>query len=412
MHDVLNYFRLLIFIVGILLGLGMGRNDESKSENNIVNPSNAEGDLTPGHAKVPGVVINYSPASTREFIGSPSIAVLPNGHYVASHDFFYPRERMTRTKRTTIVVYGSEDRGETWKQLSRFKGQFWSTLFVYEEALYLFGASREYGYVVIQKSENGGKTWTKPKDGKSGLIKDDAKHQSTPFPPVIHDGRIWKAFEQVGDIKMSRKDIFDNKGDWRSFVMSAPVDANLLNAENWRVSELLHHEQPNFMWLEGNIVVTPEGRLINILRMNDLKWASYDKAAVVHVSDDGMELSFDPETDIINFPGGGAKFTLHYDEKSNRYWSIGNKQTNPKARRNVLVLTSSSDLKNWKIEKTLLQHHDEEKHAWQYVDWLFDGDDIIAVSRTAYDDGLGGAYNHHDANYLTFHRIKNFRENE
>ena len=88
MHYVLNYFRLLIFIVGILLGLGMGRNDDSKSENNRVNPSNAEGDLTPGHAKVPGVVINYSPASTREFIGSPSIAVLPNGHYVASHDFF------------------------------------------------------------------------------------------------------------------------------------------------------------------------------------------------------------------------------------------------------------------------------------------------------------------------------------
>ena len=132
----------------------------------------------------------------------------------------------------------------------------------------------------------------------------------------------------------------------------------------------------------------------------------------MHVSDDGMELLFDPETDIINFPGGGAKFTIHYDEKSSRYWSIGNKQTNPKARRNVLVLSSSSDLKNWKIEKTLLQHHDEEKHAWQYVDWLFDGDDIIAVSRTAYDDGLGGAYNHHDANYLTFHRIKNFRENE
>ena len=77
MHDVLNYFRLLIFIVGILLGLGMGRNDESKSENNIVNPSNAEGDLTPGHAKVPGVVINYSPRLRENSLVLPASQFFP-----------------------------------------------------------------------------------------------------------------------------------------------------------------------------------------------------------------------------------------------------------------------------------------------------------------------------------------------
>ena len=41
--------------------------------------------------------------------------------------------------------------------------------------------------------------------------------------------------------------------------------------------------------------------------------------------------------------------------------------------------------------------------------WLFEGDDLIAASRTAYDDGVGGARNAHDANYLTFHRIGKFR---
>jgi hypothetical protein len=43
------------------------------------------------------------------------------------------------------------------------------------------------------------------------------------------------------------------------------------------------------------------------------------------------------------------------------------------------------------------------------VDWLFDGPDIIAACRTAYDDGLGGARNNHDANFLTFHRFASFR---
>jgi hypothetical protein len=49
---------------------------------------------------------------------------------------------------------------------------------------------------------------------------------------------------------------------------------------------------------------------------------------------------------------------------------------------------------------------DRKQHAWQYVDWLFDGDDIIYVSRTGWDD----SHNFHDANYMTFHRLRNFRD--
>ena len=152
--------------------------------------------------------------------------------------------------------------------------------------------------------------------------------------------------------------------------------------------------------------LTPEGNLVDILRANG---QGGDKAAIVHISNDGWELSHDRDKDIIHIPGGSSKFTIRYDGESSRYWSIGSKQTNPKAYRNILVLTSSTDLRNWKVEETLLHHPDEKHHAWQYVDWLFEGDDIIAVSRTAYKDGLGGAHTAHDANYLTFHRIKNFR---
>ena len=43
------------------------------------------------------------------------------------------------------------------------------------------------------------------------------------------------------------------------------------------------------------------------------------------------------------------------------------------------------------------------------MDWQFEGDDLIAVCRTAYDDGQGGANNNHDANFMTFHRWQNFR---
>ena len=53
---------------------------------------------------------------------------------------------------------------------------------------------------------------------------------------------------------------------------------------------------------------------------------------------------------------------------------------------------------------------DQAKHGYQYPDFLIEGADLIATVRTAHDDGLGGAHNQHDANFLTFHRWKNFRQ--
>jgi hypothetical protein len=134
-----------------------------------------------------------------------------------------------------------------------------------------------------------------------------------------------------------------------------------------------------------------------------------DKAAVLHISEDGETLTHDREKDLIDFPGGGVKFTIRFDEQTSRYWSLGCKQADPPAFRNTLVLTSSVDLKNWRVDSVILHHPDREKHAFQYVDWQFEGDDMLAASRTSYDDGLGGAHRAHDANYLTFHRIENFR---
>jgi hypothetical protein len=64
---------------------------------------------------------------------------------------------------------------------------------------------------------------------------------------------------------------------------------------------------------------------------------------------------------------------------------------------------------HWTVRCVLLQHVDRTVHGFQYVDWLFDGDDIIAACRTAYDDDGTGAHSFHDANFLTFHRIANFR---
>jgi len=167
-------------------------------------------------------------------------------------------------------------------------------------------------------------------------------------------------------------------------------------------------------WLEGNAVITREGSMADILRVDSRNYP--EKAAIVNISADGKTASFDPATGFVEFPGGAKKFAIRHDSVSDEYWSLANfvperhqKNGPPSGLRNTLALTSSKDLKNWTLRCILLYHPDHLKHGFQYPDWQFDGEDIIAVVRTAFDDAEGGAHNKHDANFLTFHRWQNFR---
>jgi hypothetical protein len=354
----------------------------------------------------PGVVVDYSPASSGVYIGSPSIARLPDGTYVASHDQFGPGSTSDRT-----LVFGSSDRGRTWSRLCEIAGQWWSTLFVHRGALYLIGTDREEGRVVIRRSADGGRTWTEPRDERTGLLIASGRYHCAPVPVVLHDGRIWRAMEDAL-----------GPGGWGShfnaFMLSAPEDADLLDAARWTASNRLGRN-PAWLggtfngWLEGNAVVTRDGRMLDILRVD---CPSDDEvAAFIDVSSDGKTARFDPARGFVPFPGGAKKFTIRYDARSHRYWSLVNyvphaeRAGKPASTRNTLALVCSPDLRRWEVRAILLHHPDPVKHGFQYVDWLFEGEDLVAVIRTAYDDGASGAHNFHDANYLTFHRFRQFR---
>lgn len=356
---------------------------------------------------VPGVVIDHVAASTGQYIGSPSLAVLADGTYVASHDLFGPK-----STRDTTVLFRSADRGQTWERLGTIRGAWWSSLFVHRGALYLMGPDREYGHVVIRRSTDGGKTWTEPRDGNTGLLLADGKYHTAPCPVVVHDGRIWRAMEDAM-----------GPGGWgshfRAFMMSAPQDADLLRAESWTRSNPIARD-PAWLdgkfggWLEGNAVVTPDGHVVDLLRVDQKPDGGF--AALVDVTDDGKTARFDPAAGFIRLPGGAKKFTVRFDDVTKRYWTLSNyippedANPNPSATRNTLALCSSADLRQWTVERVILHHPDRKRHGFQYVDWLFDGDDLIAVSRTAFDDDAGGAHSAHDANYMTFHRIRGFRK--
>ena len=364
----------------------------------------------PDFSKVPGVVVTHSPASSKTYLGSPGICILPDGTYLAKCDLFGPGA--PREKGPISRIFRSTDRGETWEPWCEVHGLFWASIFPHRGAVYLLGTGGTSGReMVIRRSTDGGKTWTEPVDEKTGRLRVEGKHHCAPTPVIEHDGRLWRGMETVV-----------GKGwglPFRTLMISVPVDADLLDASAWTFSNAIPSDK-NWLggefggWLEGNAVVAPDGRMVNILRVHYLNGGG--KAVMVEISDDGKKATFDPETGFIDCPGGCKKLNIRFDPVSKKYWNISNwippwdEGGNPERTRNTMALSCSDDLRNWTVKSILVYHPDLAHHGFQYIDWVFDGNDIAALSRTAYDDGLGGAHNQHDANFITFHRVKNFRD--
>ena len=355
----------------------------------------------------PGIVIAHSPAASKIYIGSAGIVRLADGSYLAKHDEFGPGS----TEHTSAVtrVYRSDDRGQTWRHVAKVDGLFWSNIFEHRGAVYMIGTHHHHGALVAMRSDDGGRTWTTPRDDKSGLIREGQWH-TAPMPIVEHAGRLWRAVEGAED------------GDrwgyrYQPRVMSIAANGDLLDADQWTLSDTIHDADDGwlggtFRWvLEGNAVVDRDGVVRNILRSD-----RDDLAAVATLSADGKSLFVDPEFDRAELPGSSKKVLIRWDEPSGLYWALSNppvpRSSEEVARqsRNTLVLFSSPNLREWTERCVLLHHPDREKHAFQYPDWIVEGDDLLVASRTAYDDGLGGAHRAHDANVLTFHPFGKFRE--
>ena len=367
------------------------------------------------------VQLRHQPEKTHTYLGSPSLVRGPDGALLATHDYFgrgCPKNHEGEESLTS--VYRSENNGQTWANITHIENAYWSTLFRHLNSVYLLGVNQQYGSIVIRRSDDGGHTWTHPSDGHSGLLfpggpfREPPNYHCAPVPVVEHEGRIYRAFEDC------TPNIWG--AGFQALVISASAGTDLLSAESWTTSNPLpflpewipsswgHVDRPG--WLEGNVVITPSGDLWNILRFNSKP--AVDKAAIVRVHDEGRHVTFDPVDDFMVFPGGMTKFTIRRDERSGVYLTLANDNTdaNSPSQRNILSLCTSDDLRHWQVVARLLE--DDTGLPWddslrltgfQYVDWQFDDEDIIFLTRSSYL----GAHNFHDSNRITFHRLRNFR---
>ena len=76
--------------------------------------------------------------------------------------------------------------------------------------------------------------------------------------------------------------------------------------------------------------------------------------------------------------------------------------------RNWLALIASRDLEHWVHVRDIFDYRDqpEKDVGFQYIAYLIEGDDLLFLSRTAFNH----AANFHDANYSVFSRIRDFRK--
>ena len=112
----------------------------------------------------------------------------------------------------------------------------------------------------------------------------------------------------------------------------------------------------------------------------------------------------------IPLPGNHSKFMIRQDPETGLYYTIISRIRGPEhtGDRNLLSFLRSADCERWELVCDLIDRRNEDPWytGFQYVDFFFEGDDILWLCRTA----LNGAHNFHDANYSTFHRIKDFRK--
>lgn len=405
----------LIFISTFSIG-ACSKPDDKNAETNLGNKEieHEEGKLWISEIK-------YQDPKTEIYLGSPSILRLKNGNILTTLDYFGPkgyRDTQKRSNRTS--VYLSIDNGKTWKHISDIDGMYWGSLFEHNNAVYLIGNSAAMASISILKSTTGGFNWTKAEDAQSGLLFKEGdngnapRYHGAPTPVIKHNGRIYRAFENAEDLTLK------GMRGYRSFVISINEKDDLLDASKWTKSNELAFsgtwDRPGSYettgWLEGNIVVGTNGDLWNILRVNSTPF--FDRGAMIKIEDNGKKVSFDAKKDFIKMPGGQSKFVIRKDEKTGVYWAMVNNNTDPteSSQRNILSLYASKNLRDWYPAKTLITDNQKltpkesiRLTGFQYPDWIFDGLNMIYLSRTAYGEGVP---RYHDSNRITFGRVVDF----
>jgi len=360
----------------------------------------------------PDRIVNYlypqddAYAFSGRYLCSPTLVRVPSGALIAGMDVFEGGGPQDLT-----LLFLSEDKGITWRYLCDLFPAYWGALFVHRGVLYNLCTHTENGHVLIGASYDEGFTWTGPIllfAGGNGPR--SCGFQRQPVPIITHGGKLITSIDCGA---------WSSPTKYGTATLFAQDDADLLDPSSWTISDITYYspgwpdspEGGQITLLEGSVYEAADGRLVNLLRMQmDRSNPSCGKACLLELDPEHLERA--PKfLKIIDMPtGANSRTHILRDPVGGKYWGIGNLVTDPDTprMRSVLALTFSDDGYGWRVAKILLDYSERNpaEVGFQYTSFVFDGDDILYLSRTAFN----GAHNFHDANCQTFGVVKGFRE--
>jgi hypothetical protein len=163
---------------------------------------------------------------------------------------------------------------------------------------------------------------------------------------------------------------------------------------------------------EGNLVTAPDGSVKLLTRFNshrkDIPVVMPEHIGMMRFAVDTADPHAAPRFErLVPFNNGRHKFYIQPDPSGGGYWCLANRMTVDCHQREVVSLSSSSDLEGWRTERDVIDLRDMEwpeepgGYGIQYPSFLVQGDTIAAVLRTA----MNYASTFHDSNAVTFHRF-------
>jgi autotransporter-associated beta strand protein len=372
-----------------------------------------------GLATVPGSVVYWRVSPANRFFGnnriyttSPTIARMPNGDYLIAFNLFGDSLSPAAEESGTTLIYRSTDRGTTWSEVpgSPVMDLKRGSLIVQGSDVYLFGYRAAPGEVLIRRSTDNGNTWTaatqlttgtRSGTPANGAVFVDETGQERLWMPV--GGRRLISGQTIGLLEGSR---------WSAEGAAAAISAEP-NFGNGVTVEVVSEAQIVAAPHTG-VVVMPKVEMAGV----SAPYQAYTVLFRRQVASD-RELQAAGLDEWVALPGAEKKFAAGYDAESGRFFvlsnpvlpahEVGSGYSWPLIR-NAAAILSSRDLVHWDVEQIFLYSPHVDYEAFQYLNFDIEGDDLLVVSRTAFDIGLRPLPPRgHDSNLITFHRIPGFR---
>ncbi len=358
------------------------------------------------------------------YMHDPGMTMLPSGKVLVAAPCLGESTTGAQNVDHSVRVFiaRSSDGGQTWDTVATLPYSD-ATPFVSGGRLFMFVQKKKWENVSLVTSTDDGTTWSDPVILFSGV------YWNCHTSMAIERGKIHWAL-QTDDPTYTQSGLV---------VISGDVSKDLMAPASWQMSEKAAHpgtppaivpanvQKPAWWggnvdeWLEPN-VVSVNGRMRVLLR-TIIDGYGTAGATVVCDFDDATAPGQTTFSQFYPMPCGQNKFFILKDAPSRLFWMLGNLPADSQAQifdwnavradghflpgpgndRRFLMLFYSVDALNW-FPAGCVARADGLGHSFMYPAADVDGDDLVLIARSSIN-----GQSQHDADAVTFHRVKNFR---